>query len=144
MSRGHGHAEDGVEDGRMLPGAAVRGATRPDAAALRTAIDFEQQRTGGRIVALERDLAVLQDATADSPDDEHDPEGATIAFERQQVVALLRAARSRLAELDDACDRLAAGDYGFCAECGQPIPRERLLARPAVRRCASCAALVEG
>ncbi|MFA9431017.1 TraR/DksA family transcriptional regulator [Egicoccus sp. AB-alg2] len=111
--------------------------------AVEAALDFEAQRTRGRIVALERDLTALQDATADSPDDEHDPEGATIAFERQQVASLLAAARSRLAELDDARARLELGDYGRCADCGQAIPLERLLARPAVRRCAGCEARAE-
>ncbi|MFA9446763.1 TraR/DksA family transcriptional regulator [Egicoccus sp. AB-alg6-2] len=113
---------------------------RPDAAAVASALDFEADRTRSRIHALERDLATLRDATADSPDDEHDPEGATIAFERQQVAALLAAATARLAELEDARTRLRAGDYGQCLDCGTSIPRERLLARPAVRRCATCAA----
>src|SRR6185369_14225527 len=34
-------------------------------------------------------------------DDEHDPEGSTIAFERAQLTALLMAARRRLADLDE-------------------------------------------
>ncbi|MPQ96712.1 TraR/DksA family transcriptional regulator [Modestobacter sp. I12A-02628] len=72
-------------------------------------------------------------------DDEHDPEGATIAFERQQAAALLDQARRRLVEVDEALARAAAGAYGRCAECGGPIGTERLAARPHARTCVACA-----
>ena len=76
---------------------------------------------------------------ASNADDEHDPEGATIAFERQQVAALLAQARQRLADVDDALARAATGDYGTCESCGRPIAPERLAARPAARTCIDCA-----
>ncbi len=72
-------------------------------------------------------------------DDEHDPEGATIAFERQQVAALLESARRRLADVDAALARRETGDYGRCESCGRPIAAERLAARPAARTCIDCA-----
>ena len=76
---------------------------------------------------------------ASNADDEHDPEGATIAFERQQVVALLEQAQRRLADVDAALARREAGDYGICEVCGEPIAAERLAARPAARTCIRCA-----
>lgn len=72
-------------------------------------------------------------------DDEHDPEGHTIAFERQQIAALLRDARAQLAELDAAVDRLYAGDYGRCVVCGVEISAARLEALPATQHCIACA-----
>jgi DnaK suppressor protein len=72
-------------------------------------------------------------------DDEHDPEGATIAFERQQVAALLDRTRRRLADVEAALERRAAGHYGVCETCGRPIASERLTARPAARTCIDCA-----
>ncbi len=66
-------------------------------------------------------------------DDEHDPEGATIAFERSQVGALAQQARARVAEIDAALARLADGSYGTCEVCGLPIEPERLEARPTAR-----------
>lgn len=72
-------------------------------------------------------------------DDEHDPEGATIAFERAQIGALARQARSDLADADAALGRLAAGTYDVCERCGTRIPAERLVARPTARRCVACA-----
>ena len=68
-------------------------------------------------------------------DDEHDPEGATIAFERSQADALRAAARARLADIDAALERLAAGTYGRCVVCGTPIPEPRLQARPFAATC---------
>ena len=66
-------------------------------------------------------------------DDEHDPEGATIAFERSQVGALAAQARARVTEIDAALARLADGSYGTCEVCGLPIEPERLEARPTAR-----------
>ncbi|WP_297343773.1 TraR/DksA family transcriptional regulator [Amnibacterium sp.] len=83
----------------------------------------------GRIEAV---TAARADANTD---DEHDPEGATIAFERSQADALRTAARTRLAAIDAALDRLAAGTYGGCVVCGAPIPEARLLARPFAATC---------
>lgn len=77
-------------------------------------------------------------------DDEHDPEGHTIAFERQQIVALLRAARARLVDLDRAIAACEAGTYGRCAHCGRRIGTQRLAALPATRTCFACARAANG
>ena len=93
-----------------------------------------------QIAALTSDLEGVIDASRSSnADDEHDPEGATIAFERAQVIALLAAARRRLADLDAALERVAAGTYGTCERCGRPIPADRLEARPFAPTCVACA-----
>ncbi|HEY1488035.1 MAG TPA: TraR/DksA C4-type zinc finger protein [Micromonosporaceae bacterium] len=84
----------------------------------------------GEIIAASTDVAT---------DDEHDPEGQTIAFERAQAIALLEQARTRLADIDSALDRLRSGSYGICERCGGPIATERLEARPAARTCIVCA-----
>jgi DnaK suppressor protein len=93
-----------------------------------------------QVDALTREFDGLVAASqASNADDEHDPEGATIAFERQQVVALLEQARRRLADVDAALARRDAGDYGICETCGRPIAPERLAARPSARTCIDCA-----
>jgi RNA polymerase-binding transcription factor DksA len=73
-------------------------------------------------------------------DDEHDPEGLTIAFERSEAGALLAAATTHLADVDAALARIAAGGYGHCERCGQAVVRDRLPARPTARTCIVCAA----
>lgn len=89
---------------------------------------------------LARDLEALFAASRDSnADDEHDPEGATIGFERAQLTALLAATRERIVEVDDALGRVDAGTYGMCEGCGEPIAGERLAVRPFACRCIACA-----
>jgi RNA polymerase-binding transcription factor DksA len=101
----------------------------------------ERASTVERLAGLERELtAIIESSGQAGTDDEHDPEGATIAFERAQLAALIDQARGHLAELDDALDRLRNGSYGRCERCGRPIAAERLAARPAARTCITCAA----
>lgn len=88
------------------------------------------------IRGLDRDVAAIVEARQDAnSDDEHDPEGATLAFERSQSDAMIREARGRLADVDAALARLDAGTYGRCEACGERIPAGRLEIRPAARRC---------
>jgi DnaK suppressor protein len=106
----------------------------------RSALLAAQARAAARLAALEREfLSSVAAADAANTDDEHDPEGATIAFERQHVAALVAAAREQLRELSDALARLDAGQYGNCVRCGTAIGRERLAVRPAATLCIECA-----
>jgi DnaK suppressor protein len=94
-----------------------------------------------RIAALTREFeGIIESAALGATDDEHDPEGATIAFERAQTASLLEQAHARLADLDQAIRRIEAGTYGRCDDCGRPITADRLAARPAARTCIGCAA----
>lgn len=99
-----------------------------------------EQETRQRLALLTDDFdAVVAASIDDNADDEHDPEGATIAFERSQTGALIKQAQEQLRELQAAYERLAAGTYGVCEGCGQPIVAERLEIRPAARHCVACA-----
>jgi DnaK suppressor protein len=51
--------------------------------------------------------------------------------------------RARLEEVEAAQQRMAEGRYGICADCGEDIPRERLLAQPIAIRCQACQAALE-
>ena len=108
----------------------------------RTADRLTQDKLGAlrRLAALEREYSGIVDSADQSgTDDEHDPEGATLAFERQHLVALIDQARDQLAQIDAALGRLADGSYGWCERCGQPINPDRLDARPTARTCVGCA-----
>jgi RNA polymerase-binding transcription factor DksA len=83
--------------------------------------------------------AIVESSDTANLDDEHDPEGATVGFERAQLLALLERAHTQLAELDAAVERLHLGHYGTCEVCGRAIPDARLLAQPAARACVACA-----
>jgi DnaK suppressor protein len=99
----------------------------------------ERERTRLRLTALRGDHAGIVEASRNSnADDEHDPEGATIAFERSQVAALTRQAADRLVEVEAALGRLDDGTYGVCERCGRSIEPTRLQARPTARTHVSC------
>ncbi len=100
----------------------------------------ERRRTAERLTGLTQDFdAVVASSRDTNADDEHDPEGATIAFERSQVDAMVRQARQQLAEIEGAERRVADGTYGTCETCGAPIGAARLEARPTARVCIACA-----
>ena len=111
-----------------------------EAQAVRDELLEERRGVLDRLARLRTDHAGIVAASAGSnADDEHDPEGATIAFERQQVDALVRQSEHRLTEIEAALRRLADASYGTCERCGRPIPPARLAVRPSARTCVPCA-----
>ena len=84
--------------------------------------------------------AVVAASRESVADDEHDPEGSTIAYERRLLDALTHDQRDRVREIDEALRRLEDGTYGSCTRCHRPIPVERLRAVPTARTCVACAA----
>lgn len=111
--------------------------------------DFARDRLAAALVeiteqigGLERQLDEIVAASQGSnADDEHDPEGATVAFERQQVVYLIERSRVTRDDIVRAVGQLDVGTYGVCEQCGQPIGAERLEARPNALTCITCARL---
>jgi DnaK suppressor protein len=83
--------------------------------------------------------AVAEAREGSNVDDEHDPEGATIAYERSQLDAVRRSALERAADAEAALGRLADGTFGRCERCSARIGEARLEARPTARLCIDCA-----
>ncbi len=123
-----------MEDVQPLTGpAADRGSAAVEAVAR-----LHEQRSAlhARVSQLTGDMAGLVAASRDSnADDEHDPEGQTIAYERSQLSAVTSQAREHLAEVNAALQRVAAGTYGVCEVCGEQVNEARLEARPTARTC---------
>ncbi len=110
----------------------------PDQA--RAALADERAQTLALLTTMAARLSSVVDAGADaSSDDEHDPEGSTLAFERGQLVAQIERSKVRIAEVDAALQRLDAQTYGRCENCGADIAQARLEALPAARLCIACA-----
>lgn len=103
---------------------------------------LERERTAAlqRLTDLRADIdGVVAAREGANVDDEHDPEGATIAFERAQLQALADQVTRRVRDLDEALRRHDEGTYGRCERCGADIPAARLEVRPAARTCVGCA-----
>lgn len=93
-----------------------------------------------RLTILQADFRRLLDAAGSTTlDDEHDPEGITIAFERGQLAALIEQTEARLRDVETAYERIAAGTYAHCERCAAAIGSARLEARPTTRLCIGCA-----
>ncbi len=67
-------------------------------------------------------------------------DSAAATAERAEALAFIEKARERLADVDQALERMNDGTYGICVQCGQEIPEARLEARPLSVRCVTCAA----
>ena len=107
---------------------------------LRTLLEVLRRQAGDRTAALESTLAELtHDRSAQSDDDEHDPEGVPLSAEWSRLSGLLDAAREERGQVESALERMDAGTYGVCANCGRGIPIARLRVRPFAELCVPCA-----
>jgi RNA polymerase-binding transcription factor DksA len=69
------------------------------------------------------------------------PDGTGDGAGQPEIAALLRRAveaRRKLADVEDALARLAAGRFGSCEQCGSPVQAGLLSAVPETRYCARC------
>jgi len=97
----------------------------------------QEQRVS--LVAAIEQMRISRSLT--SADDEHDPQGSTVSLDQARDSALLVRTEQTLTDLLAARGRLAAGRFGRCERCGEPIPEARLRARPEARCCVPCAAV---
>lgn len=70
-----------------------------------------------------------------------DPDGRGDGDGQQETQRLLRrtvTARRKLADVDEALGRLAAGTFGYCEDCGSAIPAGLLAVIPETRCCPRC------
>jgi len=124
-----------------LPGRTYRGHVATDEEGVRRRLLASREAATARRDDLLGDLRSVVAGSRDvATDDEHDPEGATIAYERSKVMALVRQAEDQLADIRRALARLDAGAYATCDRCGRGIGDARLTARPSATTCVNCAA----
>mgnify|MGYP000026471789 FL=1 len=65
-------------------------------------------------------------------------------LEDSEVVdALGNEARAEIRNISAALQRMDAGEYGICTECGTEIDRARIDAHPYAKKCIDCARLEE-
>ena len=104
-------------------------------------MDHLEQALRERKQSLEADLARLTEppvAGTNLSFGKRVGDGTTEAVERISSTATARSLAASLAATDRALVKLAEGTYGICDVCGEPIPPERLQARPATATCVEC------
>ena len=58
--------------------------------------------------------------------------------ERAHEISVAANARASLMQAEHALEQLEAGTYGICENCGNPIGKLRLQARPRATLCMTC------
>lgn len=93
-----------------------------------------------QLAAIESQLEAIRAARGDAnADDEHDPEGTTLAVEWSRAEGQRGDVLRELDGLSGAFERVDAGTYGLCISCGATIPPARLEVLPAAVHCVPCA-----
>ena len=84
------------------------------------------------------DSLALEHEPGDVQFDEEGGEGGTSNVDRELDLVLSAQARAAAAEIDRALEKIENGTYGFCEQCGEPIPDARLQALPQAALCVAC------
>jgi DnaK suppressor protein len=70
--------------------------------------------------------------------DQHPADYASNVGEVDREEASIEVVEAQRTRVKEALERLDAGAYGNCVECGRALPEERLEARPEAARCVEC------
>ncbi|HEX6989694.1 MAG TPA: TraR/DksA C4-type zinc finger protein, partial [Bacillota bacterium] len=98
----------------------------------------ELERRDRRMTELGLDRSLSDSLGELSTYDNHPADIGDELFERSKDLGLRARVRRRIEAVDHALALMRVGQYGFCADCGRPIPAARLEAEPAAVRCARC------
>jgi DnaK suppressor protein len=132
-----GPAQSTVDPSAVAVGPDEAPWTEGELAEQRSVLGAELSRIESEVASLQSALSdVLRDGGDGAGDDQADS-GAK-AFERDQEMTLLANARDMLFQTRHALDRITAGTYGTCENCGGPIGKARLQAFPRATFCVSC------
>ena len=91
------------------------------------------QVTEAEMSSRERDLEATQDPA----------DMAANAYTKELLISMSANDRKLLELIDEALERVEAGEYGECVNCGEPVQEKRLDAVPWARYCLKCQDLQE-
>jgi RNA polymerase-binding transcription factor len=102
------------------------------------------RRLDERAAQLARDIAAAEARADDGAREVGDRKDEADANVRRLVGdAELERDLAELRAIAGARERIEAGSYGRCSDCGEPIGQDRLLAQPTAARCTACQSEVE-
>ncbi|MER6674254.1 TraR/DksA C4-type zinc finger protein [Streptomyces sp. NPDC000983] len=139
-------AKSGVPQARVsaavVPGElAVRPGEDPwtpeEVAQARAELTSEGERLRAEITSSERAVAGLMRDSGDGAGDDQADTG-TKNITREHELALAANAQEMLTQTERALERLDAGTYGLCENCGNPIGKARMQAFPRATLCVEC------
>ncbi|MBT9368648.1 TraR/DksA family transcriptional regulator [Rhizobium sp. CSW-27] len=98
----------------------------------RRVLEARRAELDRRLQKIEQDL--------DQPGNPDDDDRAIERNNDEVLEGLGEAGQKELAAIEAALGRIAAGTFGLCARCGEPIAEERLAAVPHAALCSDCMA----
>jgi RNA polymerase-binding protein DksA len=111
--------------------------TPEEVAEARAELESELARLRTEISSSEAALVGLMRDSGDGAGDDQADTG-TKNITREHELALAANAREMLEQTERALDRLGAGTYGLCENCGNPIGKARMQAFPRATLCVEC------
>ncbi|MBL1084751.1 TraR/DksA C4-type zinc finger protein [Streptomyces actinomycinicus] len=103
----------------------------------RAELQSEMERLREEISSSEASLVGLMRDSGDGAGDDQADTG-TKNITREHELALAANARETLTQTERALERLDAGTYGLCENCGNPIGKARMQAFPRATLCVEC------
>jgi len=103
----------------------------------RAELQSEVLRLRAEIETSEQSLVGLMRDSGDGAGDDQADTG-TKNITREGEMALAANAREMLSQDERALERLDAGTYGLCENCGNPIGKARMQAFPRATLCVEC------
>ncbi|GAA2155180.1 TraR/DksA family transcriptional regulator [Humibacillus xanthopallidus] len=97
--------------------------------------EIEEHRA--EVAVAEHELDEVLRASGDGAGDDQADAGSKTA-ERAHEISVAANARAGLLQAEHALEQLEAGTYGICENCGNPIGKLRLQARPRATLCMPC------
>ena len=115
---------------------------QPEDALARRAEDLEALRQAGHDTAFKGDQ---REETGElSIVSQHPADTADFTYQRELQQTTQNLLEREVEQVQAAMRARETGTYGICQECGQPIPPERLQARPEATLCVACQRRLEG
>ncbi|WP_346082044.1 TraR/DksA family transcriptional regulator [Actinocorallia cavernae] len=111
--------------------------TDQEVAEARAELQSEMERLRREISSSEESLVGLMRDSGDGAGDDQADTG-TKNITREHELALAANAREMLTQTERALERLDAGTYGLCENCGNPIGKARMQAFPRATLCVEC------
>lgn len=111
--------------------------TPEEVAEARAELESEVLRLRAELQASDEAISGLMRDSGDGAGDDQADTG-TKNITRESELALAANANSMLEQTERALERLEAGTYGLCENCGQPIGKARMQAFPRATLCVDC------
>ncbi|MES9522056.1 TraR/DksA family transcriptional regulator [Streptomyces capoamus] len=111
--------------------------TPEEVAGARAELESEMTRLQEELASSEASLVGLMRDSGDGAGDDQADTG-TKNITREHELALAANAREMLVQTERALERLHAGTYGLCENCGNPIGKARMQAFPRATLCVEC------